>query len=312
VSLFLLALLSLQGKQNRGKYQTICVPSRSADAAAASAAAAAAAAATANITAMPIDPSTGKVSMPWYGKEWSKTQLGITPKRDAPSFEELKKRFPGIEDEEAQRQLFGAADADEDMADASESPKKPTVSLSRRTPSKSRPATRTGTPAHSTPGSPTLRGQAGDMEIGEVELNTPSRISAAGATWKTPGSGQLSTPSRAQVLSGNKSKTLTKSWNQKRAMKDAMADAREKQKRISEAQAEERREKARAIAQKAQYKKEQEAKNQQVQVITDTRKIKAMSRKQLRSITKMDVSMANKGPSVTSKMLSRGTVPKGQ
>lgn len=309
------SLLSLfpQGKQNRGKFQCIAVPSRPTPVAPVLSPDAV----SANLTNLPIDATTGKMSMPWVGKEWSTNKLGITPKCEEPTFEELAARFPGIhEADAAQRDLFAAAGNDEDMTDANaDAPaKKPTVSLSRRTPSKSQAGTRHATPAPSTPGSPSLRSAEASSSsmVDDFVLATPSRMAAAGALWKSNAGGSLSTPSRSLVISGNKSKTLSKSWNAKRAAKDAASDAREKQQRIHEAQAEERREKARAIAQKAAYKKEQELKNQQVQVISDTRKIKAMSRKQLRSITKMDVAMANKGPSVTSKSLSRGTVPKGQ
>ena len=262
--------------------------------------------------------------MPWYGREWSSTHRGIAPKHEVPSYEELAKRFPGLDQptDAAQRQLFNTENGDNEDMQMDEADngtaveKKPVVSLSRRAPSvvRSRVGTRTSTPAPSAPGSPSLSPAASTntmIDSDMITMQTPSRVSAAGATWKSPATKELSTPSRSLVISGNKSKTLRKSWNVKREMKELADDAKEKQQRLLAAQAEERREKARAIAQKAAYKKEQEMKNQQVQVISDTRKIKKMSRKQLRSITKMDVAMANKGNVVTSKILSRGTVPKG-
>lgn len=262
------------------------------------------------VLSLPVDPVTGKMAMPWNGPEWSKTALGIKPKCETPTFEECARRFPGIVAvPEVQRDLFNNGDDAAMEEDALNVVKKPIVTLSRRTPSKSRASTRSSSPVS---GSPAAEESSSAKMSDDALTATPSRVSAAGALWKNAAGGSLSTPSRALAASGNKSKTLRKSWNLKRAQRDAALESREKQSRINEAAAEERREQARRIAQKAAYKKEQEQKNTQVQVISDTRKIKAMSRKQLRSITKMDVHMLNKGNSVTSKTLSRGTVPKGQ
>lgn len=309
---------------------------------------AATAAATASAR-LAVDESTGLLETPWVGPQWAANKLGIRPKQNTPSLLELKQRgFPGLDDvaqteeEQAARALnFGGAEVEgeQEMADADEdggaaateaassSPqKKPVTSLSRRsmTPSRSRAAsrgpTRGSTPAASMPGSPSLRSStpakgnldamsdmSGFMSPASV---TPSRTPAAGASWKAVGA---ASPAHALVTSGvlGKSKTLRKSWSDKQKKRENFLAAREAQQRLAAADSEQRKDLARRAAQKAALKKENEAKNQIVQVITDTRKIKNMSKKQLRGIQKMDTG-AFKSKAVSAQVLSRGRIPKGE
>ena len=320
------------------------------------AAAAASAARTASAR-LPTDAATGLVSTPWYGKEWSSNKLGIKPKHATPSLEELRARFPGLDDAslaEVDRDADGQTtartldlaaaatattedgetameDADESAAAAavaaSSTPKKPLTSLSRRgsiapASSKSRAASRAASRAPSAPGSPSLgatptksSGSGGNMDDlslggGSGGVMTPSRVPVGGATWKVVSAGQ--SPSHALATSGAvKSKTLRKSWADKQKKRESFLADREAQRRLSEAESEQRKELARKAKQKADMKLANEKKNQIVQVITDTRKIKNMSKKQLRGIQKMDTG-AFKSNSVTTGGLSRGIVPKGE
>lgn len=332
-----------KGKQNRGRYQVIAIPKASAPLppTAREKALAATAASTASAR-LAVDDATGLLETPWVGPQWAANKMGIRPKQETPSLAELKQRgFPGLDDatdeEQAARELnFGAAaavegeqemaDADDDAAAAaSSSPqKKPVTSLSRRsmTPSRahsraaSRAPTRGGTPAASTPGSPSRTPAKGDLDAmsdmsGFMSASaTPSRTPAAGASWKAVGA---ASPAHALVTSGvlGKSKTLRKSWSDKQKKRENFLASREAQQRLAAADAEARKDLARRAAQKAALKKENEAKNQIVQVITDTRKIKNMSKKQLRGIQKMDTG-AFKSKAVSAQVLSRGRIPKGE
>jgi len=315
-----------QGKQNRGRFQVIAVPRLSEAAPPTAAAALATATAASSASArLPIVADTGLVQTPWYGPEWSSNKLGIAPKHATPSLAELRKRFPGLDNASLSvPDVNAAAAAEADMADADATPKKPVTSLSRRSiaGSASRPGTRGPTPAPSAPGSPSLRStpagasaSMSDMDMGgsmSTPSRAPSRTPVGGKTWKVVGSGDTSIPSHALVVSGAvKSKTLRKSWADKQKKREEFLAARERQRRINESDAEARRESARKAKQKADMKAENEKKNQIVQVISDTRKIKNMSRKQLRSVQKMETGHF-KSNSVSSAGLARGLIPKGQ
>ena len=332
-------LCSLQGKQNRGKYQVIALKSVSAPPPASEAALAATAAASASAR-LAKDESTGLLQTPWAGPQWAANKLGIRPKQSTPSLAEMKERgFPGLEDVDAEapeaqaaRALqFGdgevegeaeMADAEQDAAASSSSPqKKPVTSLSRRsmTPSRaasraaSRGPTRGSTPAASMPGSPRSTPAKGSLDaMSDMSgfMSTPSRTPKAGASWKSVGS---ASPAHALVTSGvlGKSKTLRKSWSDKQKKRESFLASREAQQRLAAADSEQRKELARRAAQKAALKRENESKNQIVQVITDTRKIKNMSKKQLRGIQKMDTG-AFKSKAVSAQVLSRGRIPKGE
>jgi len=323
----------------RGRYKCVAVPAASASAAAAAASSPSAVAASSSDAAAAASPSkvTGGA---WVGPEWRNTPIELNkPKTPQPSLEELRKNFPGLdhiaaENEQkdpTQRTLFHdphteSAAMDMDMTDAPSSssiaattPKIPVTSLSRCTPSKSRTVSRMGTPAASAPASPSLSAQSSpaadgsSMDMSAISTpaakQTPQRIPLSGARWKVVGQ---EIPAHRLASSGViKSKTLNRSWNAKQQRRQALREAKEQARKIAEMEREERRERARRAAQRAKQREENERKSSVVQVISDTRKIKKMSRKQLSKLQKMDTNGMPKG-TVTTGTLARGLVPKGQ
>jgi rRNA-processing protein CGR1 len=119
------------------------------------------------------------------------------------------------------------------------------------------------------------------------ELKVEGTSKALPKTHGRPKSGKLWRVAHERASNRIKVPQLRTSFNERMLARQRLEQLKQKQREIEEIARKARREEARRARQRREAKEANERKSAVVQVIKDTRKIKKMTRKQLRNVMKM-------------------------
>jgi len=123
------------------------------------------------------------------------------------------------------------------------------------------------------------------------QSDVPSQKASVHATEQSRGlckSGRPWKPVRDRFSSMPKVKPLRSSWKRKMQLKNEKQSLKEFQNQLNEARRQEKLEYRARVEAHKKHKEENARKSETVQVITNTRKLKRMKKKQLRKIEKRD------------------------